>query len=383
MKIRFIINMALAGTVSVFAFTGCATNADENYRNGMECFNEADYDGAAGFFKEAVDKDSDNTKYLISLGMAQTELMEYDEAIKTFDSAISADSECADAYRGKGIVYYRQGDYANAITELESAVSKSGKGYDEIKIDSLKYCAACQYITGDYEAAVDLYGELIDHADKDDMAELYYARGTAYIKLDDENSAVLDYEKSLDFEDDNYETYCNMYSNFKEAGYVDRAESYLRRLLNGEETDAVLFGKTYYNLGDYDRAVECLEGEYNDGNSDAAYYLAMTYEAMGNYAEAESLYQEYLGKHPNDAYIYNQYGAYLINRGKYNNALVYIETGIELNDSGAMQGLLYNQAVCYEYCHEFDKAMQAFEDYLVKYPGDKLARKEYEFLKTR
>lgn len=90
----------------------------------------------------------------------------------------------------------------------------------------------------------------------------------------------------------------------------------------------------------------------------------MTYEAMENYADADKLYQEYLGKHPNDAFIYNQYGAYLINRGKYANALVYIETGIELGDSDAMQGLMYNQAVCYEYKHDYDKARDALRNIL-------------------
>lgn len=170
-----------------------------------------------------------------------------------------------------------------------------------------------------------------------------------------------------------------MYTNLKDGGYTERAESYLRRLLDKDKKDNLLFGKTYYNLGDYDKAVEYLESEYKDGNNEAAYYLAMTYEAMENYADADKLYQEYLGKHPNDAFIYNQYGAYLINRGKYANALVYIETGIELGDSDAMQGLMYNQAVCYEYKHDYDKARDAFEEYLKSYPNDKAARKEYDF----
>ena len=112
-------------------------------------------------------------------------------------------------------------------------------------------------------------------------------------------------------------------------------------------------------------------------------YLDLAEDPMENYADADKLYQEYLGKHPNDAFIYNQYGAYLINRGKYANALVYIETGIELGDSDAMQGLMYNQAVCYEYKHDYDKARDAFEEYLKSYPNDKAARKEYDFLMTR
>lgn len=382
MRMRFIINAALIGAVSAVVLTGCNAAANKNYKNGMECFNEADYDKAAGYFKQAVEADSNNTAYLVSLGMTQLELLKYDDAQASFDSAIELDQDCADAYRGKGVVYYRNGEYTDAMEAFDKAVSLSDKS-GQVRTDSLKYYASCQYIQGDYQGAVDTYDKLIESASKSDKAELYFLRGCAYIKLQDENDAVLDYEKSLDYESDNYETYCNMYTNLKDGGYTERAESYLRRLLDKDKKDNLLFGKTYYNLGDYDKAVEYLESEYKDGNNEAAYYLAMTYEAMENYADADKLYQEYLGKHPNDAFIYNQYGAYLINRGKYANALVYIETGIELGDSDAMQGLMYNQAVCYEYKHDYDKARDAFEEYLKSYPNDEAARKEYDFLMTR
>lgn len=382
MKKHFII-YPLAAAVCAFAATGCGAGAVQSCNKGMEYYNSHNYAEAAACFQEAVSKKSDNTDYRIYLGMAQIELEDYDGALESFDAAIAIDADCRDAYRGKGIVYYKDGDYAGAVAELQQAIDLSGGKYDDIHVDALKYYASCLLVTCDYANAAAAYTTLLDKADGSEKADLYYCRGTAYVFLKEENKAVVDYEESLRLRGDDYQTYCNMYSNFMEAGYTDRAESYLKRLLDGDDTDKLLFGRTYYNLGDYDKAMEYLETAYAEGEGDAAYYLAMTYEKLQNYAEADKLYQEYLGKHPNDAHIYNQYGAYLINRGNYDGALAYIDTGIEYNNPQVMQELYFNRAVCYEYKHEYAKAFEYFSDYVKKYPNDRAAQREYEFLKTR
>lgn len=382
MKKRFII-YPLVAAVSVLAMTGCGAGAVQSCNKGMEYYNSHNYSEAEECFREAVNKKSDNTEYRIYLGMTQIELEDYEGAMETFDSALAIDADCRDAYRGKGIVYYKENDYANAIEQLKKAIDLSQNKYDDIHVDALKYYASSLLVTCDYANAADAYTTLLDKVSQKEKADLYYCRGTAYVFLREENKAVLDYEESIKIRDDNYLTYCNMYSNFMEAGYTDRAESYLKRLLNGEDEDRLLFGRTYYILGDYEKAKEYLETAYSDGDGDAAYYLAMTYEKLQNYAEADKLYQEYLGKHPSDAHIYNQYGAYLINRGNYDSALAYIDTGIEYNNPQVMQELYFNRAVCYEYKHDYAKAFEYFSEYVRKYPNDKAAQREYEFLKTR
>lgn len=384
MKKCFIIYPLAALTAALaLVATGCTAEAVQDCNRGMEYYNAESYSEAADCFREAVGKDTDNTDYRVYLAMAQLELEDFDGAVESFDAAIALDENCRDAYRGKGIVYYREGNYADAITVLKEVVDRSDGKHDDIYVDALRYYASAKLLTEDYAGAVEAYTLLLDNVSGKEKADLYYNRGTAYVFLRDENSAVVDYEESLKICDDNYSTYCNMYSNFMEAGYKDRAESYLKRLLNGDDEDKLLFGKTYYNLGDYDKAQQYLEAAYTEGEDEAAYYLAMTYEKLQNYAKADELYQEYLGKHPSDAHIYNQYGAYLINRGNYESALVYIDTGIEYNDANVMQQLLFNRAVCYEYMHEYAKALEYFNEYIKKYPGDKAAMREYEFLQTR
>ena len=126
-----------------------------------------------------------------------------------------------------------------------------------------------------------------------------------------------------------------------------------------------------------------MEEAYDDGESEASYYLAMNYEKHEKYTEADNFYISYMNKHPEDPNIYNQYGAFLINMKNYETALSYIEKGLEKADKDCERALLYNEAICYEYMGDYDKAYELFESYVAKYPEDKSAKKEYEFLKTR
>ena len=109
----------------------------------------------------------------------------------------------------------------------------------------------------------------------------------------------------------------------------------------------------------------------------------MNYEKQGKYTEADNFYVSYMNKNPDDPNIYNQYGAFLINMKNYETALSYIEKGLKKADKDSERALLYNEAICYEYMGNYDKALELFESYVGKYPEDKAAKKEYNFLKTR
>ena len=382
MKNKLLTGLAVILVSAAAVLSGCSGSGRRICNEGMESYNEGDFAKAAECFEQAAKKEPKNTEYYVYMGMAQEESGNYDDAIASVQKVVEIDDGCGDAHRGMGLTYYKQNFYEEAAAEFAKAVQTDGN-YDDTSLDAMKYYAACLYDIGKYDEAVSQYSILIDKLPKEELAEMYYYRGSTYIMLGDENSAALDYEASIKLESDDYDRYCSMYANFMAAGYTDRAESYLKRLLNSDNMDGLLAGKTYYNLGDYKKAEEYLHKEYNSGDNEAAYYLAMTYEALEDYASADEFYEKYLSKNPNDAVIYNQYGTYMIMRGKYENALSYIQTGISLNDASAMKELLFNQAVCYEYMSDYGKALELFNEYLEQYPNDPDALKEQEFLKTR
>ena len=48
-----------------------------------------------------------------------------------------------------------------------------------------------------------------------------------------------------------------------------------------------------------------------------------------------------------------------------------------------MQSLLFNEAVTYEYLHDYRQALVLMESYLKTYPDDQVAKREFDFLSTR
>ena len=385
MKNRFLIYLLGAGAITASILSGCKSAGASYYSDGVGYYGQAQYDKAVECFEKAVAEDGDNAEYLVYLGMAMIETGDYAGATESFNLAIKADDDNRDAFRGLGLVSLSQNDLNGAITNFSKVESLSAK-YDAVCVDSMKYMANCYFELENYTEAINVYTRLLGVMDKDDKKDkgyIYYLRGCCYIKLNDESNAALDYEQAIKLNGTDYDLCCNMYYYFKEAGYQDRAESYLKRIIQAEDADAFLKGKIYCILEDYTQAESYLLTAYDNGNKEAAYYLAMTYEKKQDYVNAENLYKEYLSEHPNDYGIYNQYGAYLIGRGLYETALVYIETGLELAKEDEEQELLFNQAVCYEYMGDYKKAYELFSEYLVKYPNDADARKEMEFLSSR
>ena len=382
MRNRFIIYLVGAGCMFASVLSGCKASGNSHYTDGMNYYEKAEYSKAIECFQKAVESDAKNAGYLVSLGMAQLEAVDYEGAKQSFSDAIILEDDNREAYRGLGLVYMAEENYTEAIDSFSKAESLSAK-YDKVCIDSMKYLAGCYYEMENYTEAVNVYSRILNNTEKEEQCYIYYLRGCCYVMLDNESNAALDYEEAIKLNGTDYELCCNMYYYFKEAGYDDRAESYLKRIIQAEDADEFLKGKIYYILGDYKQAESNLLAAYDNGNNDAALFLAMTYEKNEDYVRAVELYQKYLNDHPNDFKVYNQYGAYLMTRESYDNALVYIETGLELADDDNRQELLYNEAVCYEYMGDFTKAKELFEAYIQLYPNDMEARKELEFLSSR
>lgn len=382
MRNRLFIYFFCAGVMFTSLLSGCKASGEDFYSDGMSYYEQSDYSKAVECFQKAVEQDGKNAEYFVGLGMSQLEISDYSGAKESFNTVIKVDDDNRDGYRGLGIAYMSEENYSEAVKYFSEVEALSAK-YDAVCIDAMKYMASCYFELKNYTEAVNTYTRILSKVEKEDKCYIYYLRGCCYIMLDDESNAALDYEEAIKLNGTDYDLCCNMYYYFKDAGYTDRAESYLKRIVQAEDADDYLKGKIFFIIEDYAQAENCLLAAYDEGNTDAAYYLAMTYEKKQDYVKAEELYKQYLSDHPNDYGIYNQYGAYMISRGEYENALVYIETGLELAKSDNKQELLFNQAVCYEYMGDFTKAYELFSEYNMLYPNDAAAKKELDFLSSR
>ena len=364
------------------SLSACGKSAKQLNNIGIEYYNDSEYKKAADAFSQAVDKDKEGrAEYYVNLGKAYLELGDYKNAQASFMSALDKESDNEEANSGLGVVYYFSGDYSDALDAFGRIVDNAGKDYDDIELEALQYYASLQSYYGDDAGAIDSYTILIRK--NYNVAQQYFLRGSIYAGQRMENEAVLDYEEALKLYGDNYEVYYNIYTNLLEAGFTQRAESYLRRALNVECADNLLKGKTYYILKDYENAQKYLSKASNEGEKEAEFYLAMTYEKLGNDEEARAMYEAYIKDNPSDGRVYNQYGMYYLNKGDYDSALGYFSSGLATGSSEAKRELMFNQACCYEYLHQYSMAYAKFEEYLKEYPDDAAAKHEYEFLSTR
>ena len=108
----------------------------------------------------------------------------------------------------------------------------------------------------------------------------------------------------------------------------------------------------------------------------------MTYEKLGDYNYACSLYNNYLLTEE-DATLYNQLGMCKLQMEEYEEALAAFQTGMQLENCPCLQSLKFNEIVAYEYLGEFQKAAILMDSYMLTYPDDEDAKREQEFLKTR
>ena len=115
---------------------------------------------------------------------------------------------------------------------------------------------------------------------------------------------------------------------------------------------------------------------------DVVSLLGQTYEKLGDYNYAASVYSNYLSNTP-DAQIYNQLGLCDLKIGEYEAALNAFQAGIAIEGNELMQVLKFNEIVAYEYLGDFKQATVLMQKYLSTYPDDEKALREYEFLQTR
>lgn len=318
----------------------------------------------------------------VSLGMAAIEELQYQEALEDFDLAVMNDEDMQLINRGRGIAYIGLSEYENAIDCLTLSLQNSNGHITDLEFDTNFYLALAHYKNKDYSEAIEIYSSIIT-MDKD-YVDAYYNRGLSYLMNGQVELAVLDFDKAIELEPKDYSRYIDAYCSLVEKGYRDLGNSYLEKALtvNDRKQSDYDKGRIYYYLGQYNEALSCFDAATRSTGGDAYLYLGKSYEALGDYNYASSVYLNYLTDHE-DAEIYNQLGLCKMAMGSYQEALDAFQKGIEQQDAAVLQSLKLNEVTAYEYLGNFEQARILLSNYLTLYPNDEEALREYSFLQTR
>lgn len=224
--------------------------------------------------------------------------------------------------RENGIALMESGDYEGAVAEFDSLIDQTTR-VTSFEIDVLKYRGEAEFMLGDYGAAAYTYDTLAK-VDKP-RAEYYYLGAVSLAN----------------------------------SGDHDGAEN---RLESGKSADAK------HEVTGYAEAMEALG---------AAYMTA------GDEEKADELYQTLVDEGFSSTEVYNRWMMAAMEKGNYEEALQHAEAGLALSDDRAKKEIAFNQAVCYEYLGQYEKALELFRSYEEQYGQDEKADHEIAFLVTR
>lgn len=318
----------------------------------------------------------------IKLGFEAITALKYEEALNCFSVATEAKENPQQIARGQGIAYLGLAKYQEAIEQFLTALSYSDEFVDDFDFDTNYYLATAYFKNGQTAEAGAVYSAILDLRDD---KEAHYLRGIVYLEEDRIVDAKTDFDIALSKVSGDYDMRINIANALMEKGYEEEGKAYLQAALGSNEKKISDYdkGRLYYHMGDYENARNCLEAAKGNKNAETVLLLGQTYEKLGDYNYAASVYSNYLTENPNHVIIFNRLGMCKLQAGDAKSALNYFEQALALEDSSMTQILKFNQIVAYEYLGEFDQANVLMKNYLQIYPDDQEALREYEFLKSR
>lgn len=318
----------------------------------------------------------------IKQGFEAITSLKYEEALKCFAVAAEAAENPREIARGQGIAYLGLAKYKEAIEQFLNALSYSDEFIDDFDFDTNYYLAVAYFKNGQISEAEKVYTAILNLRDD---REARYLRGVVFLEQGKLAAAKDDFNIALSKDSGNYDMRIEISQALMQKGHDADAKAYLQAALGNSEKKISDYdkGRLSYYMGDYESARNYLESSRENKNAEAVLLLGQTYEKMGDFNYAASVYSNYLTSNPNHVILLNRLGMCKLQSGDAKSALEYFERALGLEDASMTQILKYNQIVAYEHLGEFDQANVLMRNYLQIYPDDQDALREYEFLKTR
>lgn len=298
-------------------------------------------------------------------------------------------TEHALAYRKIGMNAMAEGNYAEALENFQLALDQSKGQIRNLELDICMQKAEALYLNGQPEDAIAVCDAVLDY-DKS-YANAYYLRGNLYLQKGDSKKALADYEQAAKYADADYEIYIQLYENLNRAGMKAEGEKYLGDALELKGKDRYHLtnrGYIYFMMGDYETAKEellqAVELKQKEGGDDKAeLYLAQTAERLGDEQTAAEYYQAYAKNHADDSIVLEELGNMAMEKGDYADACTYYQKGLQTAKPSNEQFLRRGEIAALEQMYEFEQAKDKMAQYVLDYPEDEQAAREYLFLKTR
>ncbi len=201
-----------------------------------------------------------------------------------------------------------QGKYKKAIEIIDFLI---GAGLKDVRLFYNR--GICLSNTGLYSKAVDDFKYVIKNAENKQLkAKAYTAIGYCKYKLDDEDAAVLNFQKAIQIDKDYLAFYSLGYLYMNKQEYIKAKIRFYRSIEeNPQFVPAYInLGKCYIKLGEFERAKDTLlaAANFDNSNPEVFYDLGYVYDTLNDYNMSILYYTKALDLTPMFAPAY-------INRG--------------------------------------------------------------------
>lgn len=377
------------------------SEAIKEYNAGLQYYNSRNYEGALPFFESAVRKDASFIHAYRCLISCHEQLGNTDVAISYYQKVIALTPSDKALVYNLAMTYMDKKDYekckiylqkaveidptytkaADKLQELEAYLASlnkpntnAGGGQTQERIataEDLAYNKALdEYKHERYENALNQLKKTENEATK---ANYFYLMALCYQQLGDTKNAMLEYEATLELDDQHFDANVNLgrlfynQKNFSEAAALFET-AYERRKNDLELT--FWTGKAYYFDKSYAKAIPFLEKfmAANSTNGDAAFLLGDSYAKTNQQSKAAKYFDiaKQSGKNSDlveslktTAAQYNDEASKYAESGNYTKAIEVLEKAITEHSNST--ALYYNLGLDYMHVGNVTKAAEQFK----------------------
>lgn len=299
-------------------------------------------------------------------------------------SGCTTSREMKEQYKNEGIEALNKGDYKKAVDCFNEALKMAEGTVSSDEIDICYYKGAAQFNANDIEGAIKTYTALIDY--DEDNPDPLFLRGSLYLKAGEKGPALDDYKDAIKKDEKNYDMYIAIYENLKAMNFVNEGEEFLNIALekSGDSAeDCLARGRIYTLKKQYDAAETAFEKADDKGAEDAKIYLANLYLEEGEDAKCDRILDDVKKEESPSALACNAIATMELKRNNPEEALKYVNMGLDKMLPGNKKELLKNRIAATEAMGQFNEAYNYASEYLNEYPQDVDVSREMVFLSSR
>jgi tetratricopeptide (TPR) repeat protein len=348
----------------VIMLAGC--DGTFSYIEGLDYFNQKNYDAAIAKFKTAVNMEPSNANYQFHLGFAYHKNNQFAEAIPHLKKAAELKPD-SDNYRWLGRAYLGNKQYQEAIDsakramelkpsrpdleigcwatmawsyealgQIDSAIAavNNGINVDPNDPEGYVFLAYLRYQNGQYDEAITAAKMAIELQPD---ARAYNNLGLAYSRKGEYDAAIESYNKGIEINANLVTLHTNLgdaYTLKKEFSEAAQAFNKAVELEPNNVGNILLLALSYYNIGRYDDALSAvnktisLQVKTAKKETEAAISFGIRgaiYRAKGNSDEAMKDAEKAMSLDGDNFWARFSYGRACLDRGSYDDAAKVLE----------------------------------------------------------